>query len=100
MPDALAASLPENTAGKIHDLIYVASDNPHNPIAAEWFFKEVHPRLTERLRMCVIGKMSAHIANNTNVVKIPFAKDNGPYYYQSKVAIFQILSGPAQQIKK
>src|SRR3546814_3946340 len=24
MPDPLAASLPENTAGKIHDLIYVA----------------------------------------------------------------------------
>src|SRR3546814_174278 len=99
MPDALAASLPENTAGKIHDLIYVASDNPHNLIAAEWFFKEVHPRLPERLRMCVIGKISAHIADHPNVVKIPFAEDIGPYYAQSKVAICPILSGTGIKIK-
>src|SRR3546814_16315615 len=49
--------------------------------------------------MCVIGKISAHIADHPNVVKIPFAEDIGPYYAQSTVAICPILSGTGITIK-
>src|SRR5690606_17716695 len=39
MLDPPAAPLQTDTAGEPFDLLYIASDNPHNPIAAQWFFK-------------------------------------------------------------
>lgn len=94
-----AASPLANAAGKPYDLLYIASDNPHNLTAARWFFKEVYPRLPEWLRLCVIGKISTHIADYPNVVRIPFAENIGAYYSQSKVAICPILSGTGTKIK-
>ncbi|QEC51991.1 glycosyltransferase involved in cell wall biosynthesis [Anseongella ginsenosidimutans] len=99
MLDAPAVPLPANTAGRPYDLIYVASDNPHNLIAADWFFKEVHPRLPEQVRICVVGKISSHAADHPNVIKIPFAENIGEYYDQSKAAVCPILSGTGTKIK-
>src|SRR5690606_5950245 len=41
---------------KSYDLIYVASDNPHNIRSAEWFFEQIFPLLPSDLSVCVVGK--------------------------------------------
>lgn len=87
------------TAPKIYDLIYVASDNPHNIRSSQWFFEKVFPLLDPRLSVCVIGKISAHISEYPNVHKVPYAEDLHEYYSQSKIALCPMLSGTGVKIK-
>jgi len=85
---------------KKFDLIYVATDNPHNKISAKWFFDEVYPSLAKGLTICVIGTILDHIPKDlSNVTRIPFAEDLSDFYYISKVALCPMLSGTGVKVK-
>lgn len=86
---------------KEFDIIYVASNNPHNLAAAEWFMKLVYPLLPLSLKICIIGGITSSIdtENHLNLTKIPFVEDLNPWYQQAKIAICPMLSGTGTKIK-
>lgn len=81
------------------DLLYIASDNPHNRHSIQWFFDAVYPQLPKTLRITCIGKITAFIGDYPNVTKIPFAESLAPYYQAAKMAICPMLSGTGLKIK-
>lgn len=87
------------SAPKIYDLIYVASDNPHNIRSSQWFFEKVFPLLDPGLSVCVIGKISRYISEYPNVHKVPYVEDLHEYYSQSKIGLCPMLSGTGVKIK-
>lgn len=89
----------EVSNNKKYDLIYVASNNSHNIAAADWFFREVHPLLNEKINILVIGRICNHIQDYANVTKIVFAEHLNDYYSNSKVAICPMLTGTGVKIK-
>ena len=85
---------------KKYDLIYVATDNPHNLAASEWFFREVYPLLDAPIRLCVIGTIIPHISvSDDRLEKIAFAESLTPLYEESRIAICPMLSGTGLKIK-
>lgn len=99
IPYATTDHTVEDQPDKKYDLLYVASDNRHNIKAAEWFFKEVYPRLDPSLRICVIGGIHKHVQDHPAIEKIPYADDLTPYYLQARVAICPMLTGTGVKIK-
>lgn len=95
-PPASLISVQDRT----FDLIYVASENPHNIDAANWFMDKVYPLLPLTVSICIIGKITQHITSNkANITLIPFAQDLQPYYQDAKIAICPMLSGTGTKIK-
>jgi len=84
---------------RAYDLIYVASDNPHNRNSAAWFFEQVFPLLPTGVSICVIGKISDYLGEYPNVIKILYAADLHNYYVNAKVSICPMLSGTGVKIK-
>jgi len=80
------------------DLIYVASDNPHNVVSIKWFLEKVFP-LLKNVNLHVIGKICAHVPVMDNVVKLGLVDDLQQYYEQAKVCICPMLSGTGIKIK-
>lgn len=87
----------ENTIFK-YDVIYVASNNPHNIAGINWFLKEVLPLLKE-IKIHIIGKICTQIGDHKNVVKHGMVDDLNDYYKNAKVAICPMLSGTGIKIK-
>ncbi|WP_293936747.1 glycosyltransferase [Sphingobacterium sp. UBA5996] len=83
---------------KTIDLIYVASDNPHNVSSMKWFLEKVFPLLTN-VELHVIGKICVHIPTLKNVIKHGLVDELAGYYEQAKVAICPMLSGTGIKIK-
>lgn len=82
------------------DLIYIASKNPHNIEAANWFISQVYPLLPQSLSICIIGQITTSIkGNHQNITLVPFAEDLTTYYHQAKIAICPMLSGTGTKIK-
>ena len=97
-------SLPSNFTNtniqpKKYDLIYVASENPHNKKSINWFFENVYPLLQKNLKILIIGNIINSINNYPNVEKIKFAKELNDYYLNSKLVICPMLSGTGLKIK-
>jgi glycosyltransferase involved in cell wall biosynthesis len=87
-------------ANRDFDLIYVATDNPHNLISAAWFFKEVYPLLPSSLSICIIGTIVEHIpATLTNIHRVEFTTSLTDYYSSAKVVICPMLSGTGVKVK-
>ncbi|SEW51980.1 glycosyltransferase family 4 protein [Chitinophaga arvensicola] len=85
---------------KEFDLVYVATDNPHNLVSSAWFFKEVYPLLSPQLKICVIGPITEHVsADYKNVTRIGFVDDLDEYYLKSKISICPMLSGTGVKVK-
>ncbi|RZK12665.1 MAG: glycosyltransferase, partial [Flavobacterium sp.] len=82
-----------------YDIIYVASDNPHNKRSIKWFFDQVYPLLPQNLRICIIGRITAFVNDYPNVVKVPFVQDLSEYYTDTKIVICPMLSGTGIKIK-
>jgi len=81
-----------------YDLIYVASNNPHNIKGINWFIKEVLPLLKD-IRIAVIGKIAQHIPDHPSIHKLGFVDDLEETYQSSKVSICPMLSGTGIKIK-
>ncbi|MFY0255265.1 glycosyltransferase [Chitinophaga sp. 30R24] len=85
---------------KTYDLVYVATDNPHNLISSAWFFREVYPLLPASLKICAIGPITGHISEEyKNVTRIAFADDLDEYYLQASIAICPMLTGTGVKVK-
>src|SRR5690606_20218560 len=64
-------SLPLNSPAedqKQVDLLYVAGDNPHNRVAASWFFSDVWPQLDAGITITVVGRIAGHIPDREGIV--------------------------------
>lgn len=91
---------PVPVAERKFDLIYVASKNPHNIEAANWFMTQVYPLLPKTINICIIGQVTAFIKGNyNNITLIPFAAELDTCYHQAKIAICPMLSGTGTKIK-
>ncbi len=85
---------------RVFDLIYVATDNPHNLISAAWFFKEVYPLLPATLSICIIGTILDHVpATISNIHRVAFTASLTDYYNRAKVVICPMLSGTGVKVK-
>jgi glycosyltransferase involved in cell wall biosynthesis len=85
---------------KLYDIIYVASNNPHNVKAFEWFLNEVYALLPLNLSICVIGQITSTFNDSySNITKIPFAKNLKSFYQEARIAICPMLSGTGLKIK-
>ncbi|MFC4870954.1 glycosyltransferase [Negadavirga shengliensis] len=82
-----------------YEFIYVASDNPHNKEAAEWFFSKVFPSIPDSYRLLVVGKITKHIPDLPNVTKILHMDKIEEAYHSSKAAICPMLHGTGLKIK-
>ena len=94
----LTTSKIQNTTKTI-DVLYVASENEHNIAAAQWFFNKVYPLLETKISITVVGKISKHIKDYPNVIKINYVEDLSATYNASKVVICPMLSGTGLKIK-
>ncbi len=82
------------------DIIYVATDNPHNLRSATWFFKEVQPRLSATLNITVIGTIVPHLsAYAKHFNGVHYAEDINDWYQRSSIAICPMLTGTGLKIK-
>jgi glycosyltransferase involved in cell wall biosynthesis len=88
-----------NYSNRKYDIIYVASDNVHNQLAAKWFFEKVYPLLPKQVSICVIGKINQHLSLNKQITQLAFVEDLAPYYTNARVAICPMLSGTGIKIK-
>ncbi|MES2061418.1 MAG: glycosyltransferase [Bacteroidota bacterium] len=88
-----------NYSDRKYDIIYVASDNVHNQLAAKWFFEKVYPLLPKQVSICVIGKINNHLSLDNQITQLAFVEDLAPYYTNARVAICPMLSGTGIKIK-
>lgn len=99
----MPVSFPENFSEKEsefkYDILYVASDNPHNIKGIHWFLKEVLP-LLKNVKIHIIGKIGKAIAEDyPNVIKYGMVDDLQEFYNHAKIAICPMLSGTGVKIK-
>lgn len=90
----------ETDGDKEFDLVYVATDNPHNLVSNAWFFREVYPLLSPELKICVIGPITKHVPEGLeNVTCISFVDDLDAYYLKSKISLCPMLTGTGVKVK-
>ena len=82
-----------------YDLVYVASNNEHNVKAAQWFFKEVFPKIDKNITICVVGRITAYCPDASNIFKLEYVENLDEVYQNSKIAICPMLSGTGLKIK-
>jgi len=89
----------QNSTPKEIDLLYVAGDSESNVVSAEWFFREVFPKIDKQYRLTVVGKIGAHVPDLPNIHKIPFVKELSDVYRKTRVVLSPILAGTGLKIK-
>ena len=99
IPHSLPDKSKLNYEVKKYDIIYVASDNPHNREGIKWFFQSVYPILRDDIKICVVGKIANCIEDYLNVEKNLFVKDLDQFYASSKIAICPMFTGTGLKIK-
>ena len=80
------------------DILYVASDNPHNIKSINWFIQQVLPHLPG-LKITVIGKICKEIPANQAIMKLGVVDELDVYYQQAKITICPMVSGTGIKIK-
>ena len=98
IPVSFPINFNEANAVSKYDIIYVASNNPHNIAGINWFLKEVLPFL-ENTEIHIIGKICTEIGDYEKVVKHGMVDDLNDFYNRAKVAICPMLSGTGIKIK-
>ena len=81
------------------DLLYVASDNPHNVKSINWFFDKVYPLLPETISITIVGKICKVVSDYKNVEKIPYVQNLDSLYENTKISLCPMLSGTGLKIK-
>lgn len=81
-----------------YEVIYVASQNPHNIMGVTWFLNEVLPFLPD-IKIHVIGGICKKTENYANIINHGFVDDLDEIYRSAKVVICPMLSGTGVKIK-
>lgn len=82
----------------LYDIIYVASENPHNIKGIKWFTENVLPKLPP-MKIAVIGKIANYVTEHPSIHKLGFVDDLDAAYRNSKISICPMLSGTGIKIK-
>lgn len=83
---------------RAYDLIYVASDNPHNIRSIHWFVESVLPKING-LSLHIFGKICRAVPDHSQIVKHGMVDNLDEVYQQAKIAICPMLSGTGIKIK-
>lgn len=88
-----------NSGNYKYDVLYVASENPHNIKGITWFLDNVLPYLNN-IQIHIIGKIGNTIKNEySNVVKYGVVDDLEDFYNNARMVICPMLSGTGVKIK-
>lgn len=90
-------SLPANRHIQ-HDILYVASDNPHNEESMRWLVNEVVP-LLNNVTISVIGKICRLMPDHPLIHKLGVVEDLDAHYLSSKITVCPMISGTGIKIK-
>lgn len=99
IPHGTKDNTDKSSKNKNIDLLYVASNNPHNIKSIQWFFDKVYPLLPTSINITTIGKICEFIPNLNNVTKIHFVENLDQYYQKTKICLCPMLSGTGLKIK-
>ncbi len=82
-----------------YDILYVASNNPHNIASIIWFNENVLPLLSD-YKVHVVGSICSKInLQHPNLIKHGIVDDLNEFYDNAKLAICPMLSGTGVKIK-
>jgi len=83
-----------------YEVVYVASDNPHNVRSFEWFVRDVLPRFSEDFKIHIIGPICRTLkTNNGRLVIHGVVEDLQEIYDNARITICPMLSGTGVKIK-
>jgi len=83
-----------------YDVVYVASNNPHNISSINWFLEKVLPFFKSNIKIHVIGKIGNEIKKKyPNVVIHGMVDDLQEFYDNGRITICPMLSGTGVKIK-
>ena len=82
-----------------YDVLYVASDNPHNVKSVRWFYERVLPLLEKHIKVAVVGKIGEFIPDHDQVLKLGVLESLADAYRAARVVICPMLSGTGVKIK-
>ena len=98
MPISFPKNNEKHTNEYKYDIVYVASNNPHNISGINWFLEKVLPKL-QGIKVHIIGKIGNSISDHTNVIKHGLVDNLEEFYTNAKLAICPMLSGTGIKIK-
>lgn len=83
-----------------YDVVYVASNNPHNIKSINWFLEKVLPYLNNNIQIHIIGKIGDEIKKEyPNVIIHGMVDDLQEFYDNARITICPMLSGTGVKIK-
>ncbi|AZA80935.1 hypothetical protein C1637_10975 [Chryseobacterium lactis] len=83
-----------------YDVVYVASNNPHNVNSINWFLEKVLPHLKDTIKIHIIGKVGKEIKKEyPDVVIHGMVDDLKEFYDNARITICPMLSGTGVKIK-
>lgn len=81
-----------------HDVLYVASDNPHNEKSMRWLVSEVLP-LLNNVAISVAGKICRLLPDHPSLRKLGIVDDLSAHYAGSRITVCPMVSGTGIKIK-
>lgn len=83
-----------------YDVVYVASNNPHNVKSIYWFLDQVLPHIQNEIKIHIIGKVGNEIQKQySNVIVHGLVDDLYEFYDNARITICPMLSGTGVKIK-
>jgi glycosyltransferase involved in cell wall biosynthesis len=83
-----------------YDVVYVASNNPHNVHSIKWFLDHVLSYLDNSITIHIIGKVGKEIKKEYPNVKVyGMVEDLHEFYENARITICPMLSGTGVKIK-
>lgn len=83
-----------------YDVVYVASNNPHNTTSIHWFLDHVLSFIKPDIQIHIIGKIGKEIKKEYPNVKIyGMVNDLNEFYDHARITICPMLSGTGVKIK-
>jgi len=90
----------QNNHTHTYDIVYVASENPHNIESIHWFLHYVLPKINKNYTVHIFGKICETITvDYPNVVKHGIVDDLDEVYQYTRITICPMLSGTGVKIK-
>lgn len=81
-----------------YEVLYVASDNPHNEESVKWFIHNVLP-LLKGVKIYTVGKICRLIPEHPSIIKLGIVENLEDIYSKSKITICPMTSGTGIKIK-
>lgn len=80
------------------EMLFVASDNPHNLEGIDWFIQRVLPLIPD-FKLHLVGKICDVVVEHPQVIKYGVVTDLDKIYHRSQITICPLQSGTGIKIK-